>query len=187
MRIGSQRSLVRRFRESIRGTRGGRSSCLGLGGKRRHRRRGGGNVEIAPYCDFQGRWEGSENLPLVFLAFHGPPFPRSTSGPSTLTRPSLANFDRRFYPRQTAKNQKIPVSGRIFLFRLVRRHVCDCGRTTAGRRGSMSRLSVTVTAPAKRLTRRVDMQKVPVRVPRAAQNWAAGKRHPNYWPGERES
>ena len=106
MRICSQRSLGRRFRESIRGTRGGRSSCLGLGGKRRHRRRGGGNVEIAPYCDFQGRWEGSENLPLVFLAFHGPPFPRSTSGPSTLTRPSLANFDRRFYPRQTAKNLK---------------------------------------------------------------------------------
>ena len=104
MRIGSRRSLVRRFRESIRGTRGGRSSCLGLGGKRRHRRRGGGNVEIAPYCDFQGRWDGSENLPLVFLAFHGPPFPRSTSGPSTLTRPSLVNVDRRFYPRLTAKN-----------------------------------------------------------------------------------
>lgn len=51
----------------------------------------------------------------------------------------------------------------------------------------MSRLSVTVTGPAKRLTRRVDMRKVPVRVPRPAQNWAAGKRHPNYWPGERES
>ena len=34
----------------------------------------------------------------------GPSFPRPTSGPSTLTRPPLANFDRRFYPRQTAKN-----------------------------------------------------------------------------------
>ncbi len=45
-------------------------------GKRAYRRRGGGNMEIEPYGDFQGRWEESENQPLVFLAFHGPPFPR---------------------------------------------------------------------------------------------------------------
>jgi len=66
--------------------------------------RGGWNVEIGPLGDFQGRWEESENLVLVFLAFHGLSFPRPTSGPSTLTRSSLANSDRRFYPRQTAKN-----------------------------------------------------------------------------------
>ena len=63
-------------------------------------------MEIGPLGDFQGRWEESENLVLVFLAFYRPSFPRPTSGPSTLTRPSLANFDRRFYPRQTAKNRK---------------------------------------------------------------------------------
>ena len=28
-------------------------------GKREYRRRGGGNVEIAPNGDFQGRWEES--------------------------------------------------------------------------------------------------------------------------------
>ena len=67
---------------------------------------GGWNVEIGPLSDFQGRWEESGNLVLVFLAFYRPSFPRPTSGPSTLTRPSLANFDRRFYPRQTAKNLK---------------------------------------------------------------------------------
>ena len=66
--------------------------------------RGGWNVEIGPLSDFQGRWEESGNLVLVFLAFYRPSFPRPTLGPSTLPRPSLANFDRRFYPRQTAKN-----------------------------------------------------------------------------------
>ena len=34
-------------------------------------------MEIAPKRDFQGRWEGRENLKLVFLAFHGASFPRS--------------------------------------------------------------------------------------------------------------
>ena len=43
-----------------------------------------------------------------FLAFHRPSSPWPTSGPSTLTRPSLSTFDRRFYPRQAAKNQNIP-------------------------------------------------------------------------------
>ena len=42
-------------------------------------RRGGGNVGIAPR-DFQGRWEAMGNLLLVFLAFHGPAFPRPFSG-----------------------------------------------------------------------------------------------------------
>jgi len=69
--------------------------------------RRGWNVEIGPLGDFQGRWDESENLVLVFFAFHGPSFLRPTSGPSTLTRPSLANFVRRFYPRQIAKNPKI--------------------------------------------------------------------------------
>ena len=68
--------------------------------------RGGWNVKIGPLGDLQGRWDESENPVLVVLAFHGPSFPRPTSGPSTLTRTSLANFDRRFYPRQTAKNPK---------------------------------------------------------------------------------
>lgn len=52
-------------------------ACSAFSASSPNRRRGGGNVEIAPKCDFQGRWEGRENLKLVFLAFHGTSFPRS--------------------------------------------------------------------------------------------------------------
>ena len=65
----------------------------------------------------------------------------------------------------------------------------------------MSRLSATMAGPAIGLRGRVDIRKtrvagydgvddgdeVPVMVRRPAQNRAAGKRHPHYWPGERES
>ena len=52
-------------------------ACSELSASSPNRRRDGGNVEIAPKRDFQGRWEGRENLKLVFLAFHGASFPRS--------------------------------------------------------------------------------------------------------------
>ena len=45
----------------------------------------------------------------IAVAVVGPSFPRPTSGPTTLTRLSLANFDRRFYRRQTGKNLPWPL------------------------------------------------------------------------------
>ena len=68
-------------------------------------------MEIAPFCDFQGRWEESENLPLVFLAFHGPPFPppvlRAKCSCHYQLASSLVTLSRPFYPHKTAKSQFI--------------------------------------------------------------------------------
>ena len=72
-------------------------------GKREYRRRGGGNVEIAPYGDFQGRWEESEIQPLVFLAFHGPPFPRPSSRPKYACSPRAGELELALLPTSNSE------------------------------------------------------------------------------------
>src|SRR5579871_6113721 len=40
------------------------------------------------FGDFQGQWETLENLPLVFLVFHCPPFPQPSSPLSSCRLPA---------------------------------------------------------------------------------------------------
>ena len=53
-------------------------------GSKGDRRRACATVGIA--CDFQGRWEGGENLLLVFPAFYGPSFAQRRSPPRRYVR-----------------------------------------------------------------------------------------------------
>ena len=89
-------------------------ACSELSASSPNRRRDGGNVEIAPKRDFQGRWEGRENLKLVFLAFHGASFPRSPTWTIGRAPTVDAVTGRAVLPTPNSEEPEIPGASHIW-------------------------------------------------------------------------